>query len=139
MQPTRRCLVPAVFAPILSLACSAEYISFEPDFPTPTPEAIAGLTYVIYEDTQLNHTSGLGIACAQITDRQFTDEQGTTWWRPEAGLSISVARNPPEGMTPWAHAGQQIRFSRFLIKIVAINQDEESLMRYVRVAITELE
>jgi hypothetical protein len=99
---------------------------------------MASTTLVVYDGAMITHRgeSGvLGIGTGNFASEKYSDEKGREMRIAAAGLWLVVRGHPDTNAFQRVHAGQQIDYHNFQIKVLAVGSDRRGM--YVRVDVSE--
>jgi hypothetical protein len=99
---------------------------------------MASTILVVYDGAMVNHhgESGvLGIASGNFASEKHLNEKGEETRGPTAGLWLVIRGRPDTNAFQKVHAGQQIEYLPFRIKVLTIGSDRRGM--YVRVDVSE--
>ncbi len=97
---------------------------------------MASTTLVVHDGAMIYHhgESGvLGIGTGNFASEKYTDEKGKESRRAAAGLWLVIRGHPEANFFQRIHAGQQIDYNQYRIKVSAVGSDKRSM--YIQVDI----
>jgi hypothetical protein len=101
---------------------------------------MASTTLVVYDGAMVNHhgeTGVLGIGTGSFASEKYTDETGKESRRAAAGLWLVLRGRPDTNSFQRVHAGQQIDYQGYRIKVSAVGSDKRSM--YVKMELENAE
>jgi hypothetical protein len=97
---------------------------------------MASTTLILYDRQNINHRNEagvLGIATGNFASERYTDEKGKATRRAAAGLWLAVRGRPETNAFQQVHAGQQIDFEEYRIRVRTVGSDHRGM--YVKMEI----
>ena len=87
-------------------------------------------TLVVHDGAMIYHrgeSDVLGIGTGNFTGEKYTDEKGKESRRAAAGLWLVIRGHPETNAFQRVHAGQQIEYNQYRIKVSAVGSDKRSM------------
>ena len=95
---------------------------------------MAPTTLILYDRKNTNYRSEAGvleIATGNFASERCTDEKGRETRRAAAGLWLAVRGRPEANVFQQVHAGQQIDFEQYRIRVQTVGSDHRGM--YVKI------